>query len=85
MFIKGKNIDMNYITEEIKFRVPQNGGDQYRLYECVDQVADLIDMYFKTAIEDTTNIHNLIEQEIKASKLREVEYNKLENINGGTR
>ena len=73
---------MNYITEEIKFRVPQNGGDQYRLYECVDQVADLIDLYFGTAIEDTTNIHNLIEQEIKASKLREVKHNRLEGING---
>ena len=85
MFTKGENIDMNYVTEEIKFRVPQNGGDQYRLYECVDQVADLIDMYFGTAIEDTTNIHNLIEQEIKASKLREVEHNRLENINGGSR
>ena len=76
---------MNYITEEIKFRVPQNGGDQYRLYECVDQIADLIDLYFCIAIEDTTNIHNLIEEEIKASKLREVEHNKLENINGGSK
>lgn len=85
MFTKQKNIDMNYITEKISFNVPQNGGDQYRLYECVDQVADLIDMYFRTAIEDTTNIHNLIEQEIKASKLREVEHNRLENINGGSR
>lgn len=83
MFIKGENIDMNYITEKVTFRVPQNGGDQYRLYECVDQVADLIDMYFGTAIEDTTNIHNLIEEEIKTSKLREVEHNRLENINGG--
>ena len=73
---------MNYITEEIKLRVPQNGGGQYRLYECVDQVADLIDLYFGTAIEDTTNIHNLIEEEIKASKLREVKYNRLEGING---
>jgi len=76
---------MNYITEEIKFRVPQNGGEQYRLYECVDQIADLIDLYFHTAIEDTTNIHNLIEEEIKASKLREVEHNRLENINGGSK
>lgn len=76
---------MNYKTEAITFRVPQNGGEQYRLYECVDQIADLIDMYFKTAIEDTTNIHNLIEQEINASKLREVEYNRLENINGGSK
>jgi len=81
---KGYN-SMNYITEKITFRVPQNGGDQYRMYECVDQIADLIDMYFGTAIEDTTNIHNLIEEEIKASKLREVKYNKLENINGGSK
>ena len=73
---------MNYITEKISFNVPQNGGDSYRLYSCVDQIADLIDMYFKTAIEDTTNIHNLIEQEIKASKLREVKHNRLEGING---
>jgi hypothetical protein len=76
---------MNYITEEISFNVPQNGGDNYRLYSCVDQIADLIDMYFKTAIEDTTNIHNLIEEEIKASKLREVEHNRLDNINGGSK
>ena len=72
-------------TETITFRVPQNGGFQFRMYECVDQIADLIDMYFHTAIEDTTNIHNLIEQEIKASKLREVEHNRLEDINGGSK
>ena len=76
---------MNYITEKISFNVPQNGGKQYRLYECVDQIADLIDMYFKTAIEDTTNIHNLIQKEINSSKLREVEYNKLEGIYGGSK
>jgi hypothetical protein len=76
---------MNYITEEIKFRVPQNGGEQYRLYECVDQIADLIDMYFGTAIEDTTNIHDLVQKEINSSKLREVEYNRLEDINGGSK
>lgn len=76
---------MSYTTQKISFNVPTNGGDQYRLYECVDQIADLIDLYFGTAIEDTTNIHNLIEEEIKASKLREVEYNKLENINGGSK
>ena len=76
---------MNYITEKISFNVPQNGGDQYRLYECVDQVADLIDMYFKTAIEDTTNIHDLIQKEINSSKLREVKFNQLEDINGGSK
>jgi len=76
---------MNYKTEAITFRVPQNGGDNYRLYSCVDQVADLIDMYFHTAIEDTSNIHDLVQKEINSSKLREVELNRLEDINGGSR
>ena len=58
---------------------------QYRLYECVIKLSRLIDMYFGMQIEDTTNIHNLIEQEIKTSKLREVEHNRLDNINGGSR
>ena len=76
---------IDYITEEITFKVPQNGGDNYRLYSCVDQIADLIDMYFKTAIEDTTNIHDLIQKEINSSKLREVEFNVLDSINGGSK
>ena len=52
---------MNYITEEIKFRVPQNGGFQYRMYECADQIADLLDMYFDTQIEDISRITDLID------------------------
>ena len=72
-------------TTELTFKVPQNGGDNYRLYSCVDQIADLIDMYFKTAIEDTTNIHDLIQKEINSSKLREVEFNELDGINGGSK
>ena len=76
---------MDYKTEAITFRVPQNRGDNYRLYSCVDQVADLIDMYFGTAIEDTTNIHDLIQKEINSSKLREVQFNEIDNINGGSK
>ena len=74
---------MNYITEKISFNVPTNGGDQYRLYECVDQIADLIDMYFGTAIEDTSNIHRLVDEEIVASWRRERD-NQVE-INGGSK
>jgi hypothetical protein len=76
---------MNYITEEIKFKVPQNGGEQYRLYECVDQIADLIDLYFGTAIEDTTNIHRLIDDELIVAMRRQARENNLENINGGSK
>ena len=76
---------MNYTTEEIIFKVPQNGGDQYRLYSCVDQIADLIDMYFGTTIEDTTNIHRLIDEEIVEAMRRQAKENELENINGGSK
>ena len=78
-------IDMNYKTEAITFRVPQNGGDQYRLYECVDQIADLIDLYFGTAIEDTTNIHRLVDEELVVAMRRQARENELENINGGSK
>ena len=77
--------EMNYITEEISFNVPTNGGDQYRLYECVDQIADLIDLYFGTAIEDTINIHRLVDEELVVAMRRQARENELENINGGSK
>jgi len=76
---------MNYITQKISFNVPTNGGDQYRLYECVDQIADLIDLYFGTAIEDTTNIHRLVDEELVVAMRRQARENELENINGGSK
>ena len=75
---------INRVTE-ITFKVPLDGGDQYRLYSCVDQIADLIDMYFGTAIEDTTNIHRLIDEEIVEAMRRQAKENELENINGGSK
>lgn len=77
--------EMNYTTQKISFNVPTNGGDQYRLYECVDQIADLIDLYFGTAIEDTTNIHRLVDEELIVAMRRQARENELENINGGSK
>ncbi len=76
---------MNYTTEKISFNVPTNGGHQHRIYQCADQIADLIDLYFGTAIEDMSNIHRLIDEEIVEAMHREVRMNELENINGGSR
>ena len=76
---------MNYITEKITFRVPQNGGFQYRMYECADQIADLLDMYFGTQIEDISRITDLIDVEIVDAMRRQAKENELENINGGSR
>ena len=76
---------MNYITEKITFRVPQNGGFQYRMYECADQIADLLDMYFNTQIEDISRITDLIDDEIVDAMRRQAKENELENINGGSK
>ena len=76
---------MNYKTEAITFRVPQNGGFQYRMYECADQIADLLDMYFDTQIEDISRITNLIDDEIVDAMRRQAKENELENINGGSK
>ena len=72
---------MNYITEEIKFKVPQNGGFKYRFYECADQIADLLDMYFDTQIEDISRITDLIDDEIKVAQDRQFKENQLDQIN----
>lgn len=76
---------MNYITEKITFRVPQNGGFQYRMYECADQIADLLDLYFDTQIEDISRITDLIDDEIKIAMDRQFKENQLDQINGGSK
>tara|TARA_B100000401_G_scaffold41015_2_gene24148 strand:+ start:4333 stop:4563 length:231 start_codon:yes stop_codon:yes gene_type:complete len=76
---------MNYITEKITFRVPQNGGFQYRMYECADQIADLLDLYFDTQIEDISRITDLIDDEIKIAMDRQFRENQLDQINGGSK
>ena len=76
---------MNYITEKITFKVPQNGGFKYRFYECADQIADLLDFYFDTQIEDISRITDLIDDEIKIAMDRQFRENQLEDINGGSK
>lgn len=76
---------MNYQTEPITFRVPSNGGYNYRFNECVDQIADLIDRYFDTQIEDVSRISDLLDREICDAMGRQAKQNELDNINGGSK
>ena len=76
---------MTYTTKAITFRVPQNGGFQYRMYECADQIADLLDLYFDTQIEDISRITDLIDDEIKVAQDRQFRENQLDQINGGSK
>ena len=55
------------------------------MYECADQIADLLDLYFDTQIEDISRITDLIDDEIKVAQDRQAKENYLENINGGSR
>ena len=70
-------------TTEITFEVPLDGGDNYKRNECAEQIAQLLDQYFDTAIEDVTRINDLIDQEISSSWKRESS-NQVE-INGGSK
>ena len=71
-------------TTEITFEVPLDGGDNYRINECVEQIAQLIDQYFGTAIEDVTRINDLVDQEISSSWKQERSFNQAES-NGGSK
>ena len=71
-------------TTEITFEVPLNGGENYRMNECVEQIAQLIDQYFGTQIEDVTRINDLVDQEISSSWKRERSFNQAE-ANGGSK
>ena len=71
-------------TTEITFEVPLDGGDNYRMNECVEQIAQLIDQYFGTAIEDVTRINYLVDQEISSSWKQERSFNQAES-NGGSK
>jgi hypothetical protein len=80
-----KTEDHNITTQKISFNVPQNGGYNYRFNECVDQIAQLIDRYFDTHVEDLERINNLVDQEVVDAMRRQEKQNELENINGGSR
>ena len=73
-----------YKTTELTFTIPLNGGYNYRMNECVEQIAQLIDQYFGTTIEDVTRITDLVDQEIVASWREERSFNQAE-ANGGSK
>jgi len=82
-----KTEDHNITTQKISFNVPQNGGYNYRFNECVEQIAQLIDRYFDTHVDDDgiQRIQNLVNIEIKEARKRQAKQNELDNINGGSK
>ena len=76
---------MNYETEPITFLVPTNGGYNYRFNECVEQIAQLIDRYFDTHVEDVSRINDLLDREVVDAMRRQEKQNQLDQINGGSK
>ena len=50
-----------------------------------EQIAQLLDLYFDTSVEDMDRINKLIDEEVVASMRREVRMNELDDINGGSK
>ena len=69
----------------ITFKVPLDGGHNYKVNECAEQIAQLLDLYFDTSVEDMDRINKLIDEEVVASMRREVRMNELDDINGGSK
>ncbi|MDB4348430.1 hypothetical protein OAA62_00795 [bacterium] len=53
--------------------------------DCVEDIAHAIETYFDIEIEDVSRINDLVEQEIVEGYNHQAQYNRLDNINGGSR
>jgi alpha-mannosidase len=53
--------------------------------ELTEKIANLLDEYLETEIEDLTNIIKLVEAEKKEAKLKQQMENNLNEINGGSK
>ena len=76
---------MNMKFTKLSFEVPLEGSSNYRKDQCAEHIAQLLDQSFGTEIEDLGSIHRFIQDQINQSKLREVEFNRLNDINGGSK
>tara|TARA_Y100001938_G_C8090694_1_gene434839 strand:+ start:1068 stop:1292 length:225 start_codon:yes stop_codon:yes gene_type:complete len=72
-------------TTEITFEIPLEASSVYRKDQCAEHIAQLLDQSFGTSIEDLGSIHDFIQDQINQSELREVEFNRLNDINGGSK
>tara|TARA_R100000008_G_scaffold79931_1_gene61972 strand:+ start:163 stop:345 length:183 start_codon:yes stop_codon:yes gene_type:complete len=53
--------------------------------ELTEKIANLLDEYLETEIDDLTNINNLVQLEKKMARVRQRKENILDEINGGSK
>jgi len=53
--------------------------------DCVEDIANIIEKYFKLTIEDIRKIGDLVDEIIKESDIQQEKENTANEINGGSR
>ncbi len=53
--------------------------------ELIEKIANLLDKYLETTIDDLTNIDNMVQLEKKEARLQQLLQNNLDEVNGGSR
>ncbi len=53
--------------------------------ELIEKIANLLDEYLETEIEDLSNIDNLVQLEKKEARLQQLLQNNSDEINGGSK
>lgn len=53
--------------------------------ELIEKIANLLDKYLETTIEDLSNIDNMVQLEKKEARLQQLLQNNLDEVNGGSR
>jgi GTP-binding protein EngB required for normal cell division len=53
--------------------------------ELAEKIANLLDEYLETEIEDLTHIQQMIDAEKKIARVRQRKQNMLDEINGGSK
>ena len=53
--------------------------------ELIEKIANLLDEYLETTIDDLTNIDNMVQLEKKESRLQQLLQNNLDEVNGGSK
>ena len=53
--------------------------------ELIEKIANLLDEYLETTIDDLTNIDNMVQLEKKEARLQQLLQNNLDEVNGGSK
>jgi len=53
--------------------------------DLIEKIANLLDKYLETTIDDLTNIDNMVQIEKKEARLQQLLQNNLDEINGGSK